>query len=133
MLIIKGQEINLVAQQLKIGEYIINGKKGYEIIISLKFKKNNKDGYLNLSAGYELENDIDKFINRVYKGVPFFDSKEEINWFEVYDTEHFYDTEIESEIYLNIKDKVDNKIEVNFEVNDELIKIKYEGVLNITQ
>ena len=133
MLIINGHEVNIITQEIKVGSYIINGKQGYDVVISLEFNKNNKVGYICLSAGYELEKNIYKFLNRVYKSVPFFDSKEEITLFEVFDTEHFYDTEIESEIYLNIKNIINNKIEVDFEVNDKLIKIKYNGLLNITQ
>ena len=41
------------------------------------------------------------------------------------------DSEIESEIRIKINDIKDGKINVNFEVDDDLIKIKYDGSLMV--
>lgn len=50
-------------------------------------------------------------------------------YFEVFDTVKFLDSEIECEIRIKINDIKDGKINVNFEVDDDLIKIKYDGSL----
>ncbi len=66
-------------------------------------------------------------MNKNYNEVPF----ENDIFFEVFDTEKFLDTEIESNIILKIKEIKDNKVEIFFELNDELIKIRYSGFLNL--
>ena len=43
----------------------------------------------------------------------------------------FLDSEIECEIRIKINDIKDDKINVNFEVDDDLIKIKYDGSLMV--
>lgn len=50
---------------------------------------------------------------------------------EIFDTEKFLDTEIESEVMLKLENISDNKIETVLEVNDELIKIKFQDYLDI--
>ena len=52
-------------------------------------------------------------------------------YFEVFDTVKFLDSEIECEIRIKINDIKDGKINVNFEVDDDLIKIKYDGSLMV--
>ena len=52
-------------------------------------------------------------------------------YFEVFDMVKFLDSEIESEIRIKINDIKDGKINVNFEVDDDLIKIKYDGSLMV--
>ena len=66
-------------------------------------------------------------MNKIYNEVPF----ENDIFFEIFDTEKFLDTEIESNIILKIKGIRDNKVETFFELNDELIKIKYSGFLDL--
>ncbi len=84
-------------------------------------------GYINLEAGFEKDSNINIFLNKEYSEIPF----ENDVFFEVYDTEKFLDTEIESNIVLKLKEIHDNKVETFFELNDELIKIKYDGFLNL--
>lgn len=125
----------IIEKRIKIGNFVNNGIKGYAINIHLKFnnKENNKVGYLNLSAGFEKVNDFSSFINREYRGIPFaFNRKDNlIIAFEIFDTKKFIDTEIQSEVTLKLGDIFDNKIETIFEVNDEIIKINFQGDLDI--
>lgn len=130
MLIIDSRELSVIGHQIKVGNCTINGVKGYNLNIQLKFTNNEENGYLNLSAGFEKSSDIMNFISKEYVGIPF-DVSDNSIFFEVYDTEKFLDTEIESEIVLKLKEIVDDKVEVYIEVNDELIKIKFEGYLDI--
>ena len=133
MLYINNKKLNITKEEIFVGPFINNGIKGYCIEIQLRFtNEDNVKGYLNLDAGFEKSKDINIFVNREFKGVPFTNGNTFFS-FEVFDTENFYDSEIENPINLSLKNIKDNKFEVEFEVNDELIKIKYNGYLNIVE
>lgn len=133
MLYIDNKKIKLIKQEILVGEFINNNNKGYNINISLLFINinNNEKGYINLDAGFEKNNDINFFLNKEYYGTPFKNEDNQFIFFEVFDTEKFLDTEIESKIKICLKERNRNQIKVFFELNDELIKIKYDGYLNI--
>lgn len=131
MLSIDNKRLKVTKQEIFVGNIINNGIKGYDAWITLEFiNEDNVKGYLNLDVGYEKSNDINVFLNREYNGIPFFDDDQFI-YFEVFDTEKFLDTEIESNIIIKFEDIKDNKVKVSFELNDELINIKYTGYLDI--
>lgn len=133
MLCIDNKNLEVIKQSVRVGNFTNNGDKGYNINIQLLFinTNTNEKGYINLDAGFEKNNDIGVFTNREYKGIPFDGEDNQFISFEVYDTEKFLDNEIKSKIKLKLKNKLENKIEVFFELNDELIKIKYDGYLDI--
>ena len=85
---------------------------------------------MNLDAGFEKINDINVFINKEYNGIPF-ENDNQFIYFEVFDTKKFLDTEIESKIIIRIEEIKENKAKVFFELNDELIKIKFDGYLDV--
>ncbi len=131
MLSIDNKKLKVTKQEIFVGNIINNGIKGYDAWITLEFiNEDNVKGYLNLDVGYEKSNDINVFLNREYNGIPLFDDDQFI-YFEVFDTEKFLDTEIESNIVIKFEDIKDNKVKVSFELNDELINIKYTGYLGI--
>lgn len=131
MLSIDNKKLKVTKQEIFVGNIINNGLDGYDVGLTLEFiNEDNVKGYLNLDVGYEKSNDINVFLNREYNGIPFFDDDQFI-YFEVFDTEKFLDTEIESNIVIKFEDIKDNKVKVSFELNDELIKIKYTGYLDI--
>lgn len=129
MLYIDNKNIEVCEQKIFVGTYTKNGNKGYNINIQLSFinTDNKEKGYINLDAGFERDNNINNFLNKDYNEVPF----ENDIFFEVFDTEKFLDTQIESNIILKLKKMHDNKVETFFELNDELIKIKYDGFLDL--
>lgn len=133
MLKINDKKLRIIQQKIYVGKFILNGIKGYNINIQISFINvdSNVNGYINLDAGFEKTNDIKSFLNREYKGIPFDSDDNQFVFFEVFDTEKFLDTEIESEIIIKLKDIKNSKIEVSFEVDDELIKINFEGYLDI--
>lgn len=134
MLKINKKKMNLLKQTVKIEKFTKNGIKGYDININLIFENNSKKGYLNLSAGFENNNIITSFINKKYRGIPFDgNANNEINFFEIFDTEKFYDTEIENEIKLIIENIVDNKIKVIIVLNDNLINISFNDFLDMVK
>jgi hypothetical protein len=129
LLIIDNEEYIVTKEDINIWKYTINGILGYNISVELEFKNDlDQKGYLNLLAGYEKENNIMNFVNKKYVGIPFTDNNQILD-FEIFDTKKFLDTEIESEIELNVDNIKDGKIKTNFKLNDKLIKIKYEGYL----
>lgn len=131
MFYIDDKNLKITKQVINTSKFINNGDLGYSVHIGLKFINNdNIKGYLNLSAGFEKTNDINIFVNKEYNGVPF-ESDNQYIYFEVFDTEKFLDTEIESKIIIKLQDIKNNKMKVFFEVNDELIKIKFDGYLDI--
>ncbi len=133
MLYIDNKELNITKSEIYVGRFINHGEKGHNICIKLEFynEDNGNKGYLNLTAGFEKSDDICAFIDREFIGVPFDHNDNQHIFFEVFDTDKFLDTEIESRINLKLEDIRDNKFKVNFEINDALIKIKFDGVLNV--
>lgn len=131
MLYIDDKDLRITKQEIHVGKFINHGDEGFNICIGLKFVNNdNTNGYLNLDAGFEKTNDINAFVNKEYNGIPFENDNQFIS-FEVFDTEKFLDTEIESKIIIRLEDIKDNKAKVFFELNDELIKIKFDGYLDV--
>ena len=133
MFCIDDKKLKITEQKVLIGNYIKEGENGYYLGISLKFLNCDTEecGYLNLDVGFERENTLTCFINTKYRGLPFSIKKEPNIYIEVYDTEKFLDTEIESEIIVDVGNIENNQLKVMFEVDDELIKIKYDGYLDI--
>lgn len=133
MFCIDDKKIEITEQKVFVGDYIREGSNGYNLCISLKFFNSDtgESGYLNLDVGFDSQNSIDYFTNKEYRGVPFYiDNKNDI-FLELFDTEKFLDTEIEGEIIVNVLTIENDKLKVMFEVNDELIKIMYDGYLDI--
>lgn len=131
MLYIDNKNLKITEQEIHVGRFTNNGDEGFNICIGLKFvNSDNTKGYLNLDVGFEKNNDINAFLNREYNGIPF-ESDNQFIYFEVFDTEKFLDTEIESKIIIRFEDIKDNKVKTFFELNDDLIKIKFDGYLDI--
>lgn len=131
MLNIDDKNLKVIKQEIHVGKFINHGDEGFNISIGLKFVNNdNVKGYLHLDVGFEKTNDINVFVNKEYNGIPF-ENDNQFIYFEVFDTEKFLDTEIESKIIIRLEDIKDNKAKVFFELNDELIKIKFDGYLDV--
>lgn len=133
MLYIDNKNLEVTKQSIRVGNFINYGDSGYNINIQLSFINidTNEKGYINLDAGFEKNDDIRVFTNKEYNGVPFDSNDNQFIFFEVFDTYKFLDTEIESKIILKVKNILESKIKVFFELNDELIKVKYDGYLDI--
>lgn len=126
-------DYELTSKDIFIGRFKNNGVDGYTINICLKFINIDKvSGYLNISAGFELDKDINIFLNRVYDGIPYDNDKQYI-YFECFNTKKFLDTEIESNLHIEIIDKKDNSIRVTFRLDDELLNLRFDDYLNIIE
>ena len=131
MLLIDGKEFEVTEETAFLCDISYNKVNGYNIRFELRFIDGEKKGYINLDTGFEKDKDINLFLNRHYSGLNF-DTYPFI-FFEVFDTVKFLDSEIECEIKIKINDIKDGKINVNFEVYDDLIKIKYDGNLTLVK
>lgn len=129
MLLIDGREFKVTEETAFLGNISYNKVNGYNIRFELRFIDGEKKGYINLDTGFEKEKDINLFLNKEYSGLNF-DGYPFI-YFEVFDMMKFLDSEIECESRIKINDIKDGKINVNFEVDDDLIKIKYDGSLMV--
>lgn len=131
MLYIDNKQYEITKEEISVGNFTNNGIKGYDLNLELEFKYNSKMGFLNLSVGFSKDKNINNFLNRIYKGIPYNIDDNQINFFEVFDTEKFLDTEIESEIILNVESIEDDKVKVFLTISDVFINIIYNNCLNI--
>lgn len=129
MLLIDGKEFEVTSETVFLGNINNNGDQGYNINFKLLFKDGDKNGYINLDTGFEKNKDINLFLNREYSGLNF--DTYPFMFFEVFDTVKFLDSEIESEIKIRINYMVGDKVNVTFDIDDDLIKIKYVGNLTL--
>ncbi|MDO4376000.1 MAG: hypothetical protein Q4C33_02375 [bacterium] len=129
MLLIDGKEFEVTEETTFLGNFNNNGVSGYNINFKLLFKDGNKNGYINLNTGFEKEKDINLFLNREYSGLNFDTCP--FMFFEVFDTVKFLDSEIECEIKIRINNIIGDKVNVTFDIDDDLIKIKYAGNLTL--
>ena len=129
MLLIDGREFKVTEETAFLGTISYNKVNGYNIRFELRFIDGKMNGYINLDTGFEKEKDINLFLNKEYSGLNF-DGYPFI-YFEVFDMIKFFVFVFECEIRIKINDIKDGKINVNFEVDDDLIKIKYDGSLMV--
>lgn len=129
MLLIDGKAFEVTSETVFLGNINYNGDQGYNINFRLLFKDGDKNGYINLDAGFEKNKDINLFLNREYSGLNF--DTYPFMFFEVFDTVKFLDSEIECEIKIRINDMVGDKVNITFDIDDDLIKIKYAGNLTL--
>lgn len=127
MLKIDNKNIELTKEEIYVRLFTLNKVEGHFLGIKLEFinKDTKEGGYINLDVGFNLSNDIKVFTNKDYQGIPY--DKEPYIYFEVFDTEKFYDTEIDEPINIKIGNIIDNKVNVSFEIKHKLINIKYKG------
>lgn len=129
MLLIDGREFEVTEETAFLGDISYNEVPGYNINFKLLFKDGDKNGYINLNTGFEKEKDINLFLNREYSGLNF--DTYPFMFFEVFDTVKFLDSEIECEIKIRIDNIIGDKVNVIFDIADDLIKIKYAGNLTL--
>lgn len=133
MLLVDDKEFNIIKSEITLDKLSVNGIPGYDVGININFLNDNGEkGYINLDVGYELEKDIIYFLNREYRGINLEGDNDHI-MFEIFDTNKFLDSEIESEIVVNIKDMEDDDIYISFKVDDELIKVDYDGQIKFIE
>ena len=129
MLKINSNEYKVLNSEIKYVNATHNAIKGYSILVSLDIELNNVKGYVSFYVDFFRKKVFKNIINKKYIEIPTkLDSK--ITMIEIFDTNNFVDF-IDSEVKLEFGDIDNNQIKMIFSINDELIKLEYQGLLNI--
>ena len=129
MLKINNNEYKVLSSEVKYVDATYNKLKGYSILVSLDIELNNIKGYISFYVDFFDVKDFKNIENRKYVELPTeLDSK--IKMIEIFDTINFIDF-IDSKVNLEFGIINNNHIKMNLSINDDLIKLEYQGLLNI--
>lgn len=129
MIEINNSEYKVLASEIKYVDATHNTRKGYSILVSLDIELNNVKGYVNFYVDFFKDKDFKNIENKKYVELPTeLDSK--ITMIEIFDTTNFIDF-IDSEVNLEFGNIENDQIEMKLNIDDELIKLEYRGLLNI--
>ena len=129
MLKISNKEYKVLTSEIKYVNATHNARKGYSILVSLDIELNNAKGYLSFYVDFFKDKDFKKIENIKYVELPT-ELNSKITMIEIFDTANFIDF-IDSEVNLEFGNIYNNQIEMKLNINDELIKLEYKGLLNI--
>lgn len=126
MLRINNKEYKVISTEIEFVNSKYNKEDYYSVLISIKL---NYKGYIKLYIDKFKEKDFKSIENKKYVDIPTnLDSK--INMIEIFDTEKFIDF-IDSEVIVEFNNIIDDKIETKIFINDDNIKLDYQGLLDI--
>jgi hypothetical protein len=128
MLRINDKEVEITKSTIKFVNAIYNKVKGYTPSIDISFINNDKTGYISFFLDFYLNNSFDNIINKTFKSNPM--NFEPISVIEIFDTINFYDN-IDSDVTVTLGEIKNNKIDFKLIIDDSLIKIEYDGALDI--
>ena len=128
MLRINDKQVEITKSTIKFANAIYNKVKGYTPSIDISFINNDKAGYISFFLDFYLNNSFDNIINKTFKSNPM--NFEPISVIEIFDTINFYDN-IDSDVTVTLGEIKNNKIDFKLIIDDSLIKIEYDGVLDI--
>lgn len=129
MLKINNKEYKVLTSEIKYVNATHNARKGYSILVSLDIELNNAKGYISFYVDFFKDKDFKNIKNRKYIELPT-ELNSKITMIEIFDTANFIDF-IDSEVNLEFGNIYNNQIEMKLNINDELIKLEYKGLLNI--
>ena len=129
MLKINNSEYKVLTSEIKYVNANHNKRKGYSILVSLDIELNNVKGYISFYVDFFKDKDFKNIKNRKYIELPT-ELNSKITMIEIFDTANFIDF-IDSEVNLEFGNIYNNQIEMKLNINDELIKLEYKGLLNI--
>ena len=129
MLKINNNKYNVLMSSIKYVEAIYNSQKVYSALVLLDIQLNGNKGFISFYIDFFDENDIKNIENKKYRELPT-ELNSKISMIEIYDTKNFIDF-IDSEINLEFGNIVNNQIEMKLDIDDELIKLEYKGLLGI--
>ena len=129
MLKINNNEYNVLMSSIKYVEAIYNSQKVYSALVLLDIQLNGNKGFISFYIDFFDENDSKNIENKKYRELPT-ELNSKISMIEIYDTKNFIDF-IDSEINLEFGNIVNNQIEMKLDIDDELIKLEYKGLLGI--
>lgn len=129
MLKINNKEYKVLTSEIKYINATHNERKGYSILVSLDIELNKVKGYISFYVDFFKDKDFKNIKNRKYIELPT-ELNSKITMIEIFDTANFIDF-IDSEVNLKFGNIYNNQIEMKLNINDELIKLEYKGLLNI--
>lgn len=129
MLKINNKEYKVLTSEIKYVNATHNARKGYSILVSLDIELNKVKGYISFYVDFFKDKDFKNIKNRKYIELPT-ELNSKITMIEIFDTANFIDF-IDSEVNLEFGNIYNNQIEMKLNINDELIKLEYKGLLNI--
>jgi len=129
MLIINGLKCKILKNEIKYANATVNKLKGYSISINVEFELDSTKGYFSFFVDFFNNNNFTNIVNKIYIENPT-DFNSKIDSFEMFDTKSFIDF-IDSEVNLEFGNIINNQIETKLYINDEQLKLSYEGNLNI--
>lgn len=129
MLKINNNKYKVLTSEIKYINATHNERKGYSILISLDIELNNVKGYISFYVDFFKDKDFKNIKNRKYIELPT-ELNSKITMIEIFDTADFIDF-IDSEVNLEFGNIYNNQIEMKLNINDELIKLEYKGLLSI--
>ncbi len=129
MLKINNKEYKVLTSEIKYINATHNERKGYSILVSLDIELNKVKGYICFYVDFFKDKDFKNIKNRKYIELPT-ELNSKITMIEIFDTANFIDF-IDSEVNLEFGNIYNNQIEMKLNINDELIKLEYKGLLNI--
>ena len=129
MLKINNKEYKVLTSEIKYVNATHNARKGYSILVSLDIELNNVKGYISFYVDFFEDKHFKNIKNRKYIELPT-ELNSKITMIKIFDTANFIDF-IDSEVNLEFGNIYNNQIEMKLNINDELIKLEYKGLLNI--
>lgn len=129
MLKINNNKYKVLTSEIKYVNATHNERKGYSILVSLDIELNNVKGYISFYVDFFKDKDFKNIKNRKYVELPT-ELNSKITMIEIFDTANFIDF-IDSEVNLEFGNIYNNQIEMKLNINDELIKLEYKGLLSI--
>lgn len=129
MLIINNKDYKIISSNIKYVNALYNKEKYYSIIVDMDIELNKEKGYIRFYIDKFKNNNIKNIENKKFIDLPTnLDSR--INMIEINDTVRFIDF-IDSEVIVEFNNIIDNKIETKIFINDDNIKLNYQGLLDI--
>ena len=129
MLIINNKDYKIISSNIKYVNALYNKEKYYSIIVDMDIELNKEKGYIRFYIDKFKNNNIKNIENKKFIDLPTnLDSR--INMIEINDTVRFIDF-IDSEVIVEFNNIIDNKIETKIFINDDNIKLDYQGLVDI--
>ena len=129
MLSINNNEYKVLSSNIKYVDATYSAKDGYSILISLDMELNNVKGYISFYVDFFEDEDFKNIENKKYVGIPD-EVNSKIKMIEIFDTINFIDV-INSEVKVEFGNIDNNQIKMNLNIDDEQIKLEYDGLLDI--
>ena len=129
MLKINDKEYKILTSEIKYASSTVNNQKGFTVLVNIDLEKDNIKGYISFYVDYFKEKTIKNIENKKYIDLPT-ELNSKISMIEIFDTKNFIDF-IDSEVTVEFGRVIDDKIETKIFINDELIKVEYQGLMDI--